>query len=98
MSTAFENNKTILQRILPSGYDYNVVGASFIENGESPTEVKLNAKFRVNVHDEEQIEKFLVDFSESSGTAYNKKRTVQIGLERRLHYMDTENVFIMFRI
>ena len=41
--------------------------------GESPTEVKLDAKFRVNVDDEEQFEKFLVDFSKSSGTAYNKK-------------------------
>ena len=73
MSAAFENNKKNLQKILPSGYDYNVMGSSLREDGESPTEVKLNAKFRVNVHDEEQIEKFLVDFSESSGTAYNKK-------------------------
>ena len=61
------------QKILPSGYDYNVMGISLKEDGESPTEVKLDAKFRVNAHDEEQFEKFLADFSKSSGTAYNKK-------------------------
>ena len=69
MSAAFENNKTILQRILTSGYDYNIMRVSLREDGESPTEVKLDAKFRVNVHDEEQLEIFLVDFNKSSGTA-----------------------------
>jgi hypothetical protein len=38
MSSAFENNKAILQRILPSRYDYNMMGVSLREDGESPTE------------------------------------------------------------
>ena len=72
MSAAFEYNKSLLLRILPSGYDYYFIGVSLRGEDES-TEVKLDAKFGVNIHDEEQFEKFLHDFSKSSGTSYNKK-------------------------
>ena len=93
MSAEFEYNKTVLQKILPRGYDYNVIGVSLREDGESSTEVKLDAKFRVNIHNEEQFEKFLVDFSKSSGTAYNKKnradragkKTVLSGYRKCIH-------------
>ena len=60
---------------------------------DESTEVKLDAKFRVNIHDEEQFEKFLHDFSKSSGTSYNKKnradrtgkKTVLYGYRKCIH-------------
>ena len=60
---------------------------------DESTEVKLDAQFRVNIHDEEQFEKFLHDFSKSSGTSYNKKnradrtgkKTVLYGYRKCIH-------------
>ena len=41
---------------------------------EHPTEVKLEAHFRVNIKDEVNFNKFMSEFSKSSGTSYNKPR------------------------
>ena len=75
------------QKILPSGYDYNVMGISLKEDGESPTEVKLDAKFRVNAHDEvmrSNLKSFLL-ISVKVQEQLTTKRTMQIGKKTALY-------------
>ena len=52
MSEAFEINKSILLKIIPKNYDYLIDGVS-ISN-----EVKLDAEFRVNLRNEENLDSF----------------------------------------
>ena len=48
---AVEQNQNILLRILPKNYKYHIHGISVRKVEEHPTEVKLEAHFRVNVKD-----------------------------------------------
>ena len=67
-----ETREDQLRVILPKNYEYYIQGVSVKESGNVPSEVKLEAHFRVNVSDEESFQVFLSDFSECSGTSYNK--------------------------
>ena len=71
---AVEQNQNILFRILPKNYKYHIHGISVRKVEEHPTEVKLEAHFRVNVKDEVNFNMFMSEFSKSSGTSYNKPR------------------------
>ena len=71
---AVEQKQNILLRILPKTYKYHIHGISVREVEEHPTEVKLEAHFRVNIKDEVNFNKFMSEFSKSSGTSYNKPR------------------------
>ena len=93
MSEQIERNKSLLLNILPENYEYYIEGVSVRESTDIPTEVKLDAEFRVNVKDEESFERFLSDFSQSSGTSYNKrnqadktgKKTALYGVRKCIH-------------
>ena len=94
MSATFERNKGHLMKILPENYDYHVLAVSVRDTTENiPSEVKLEAHFRVNVSDEEEFEKFLSEFSQVSGTFYNKKnkmdrsgkKSVSYGVRKCIH-------------
>ena len=65
-----------LLNILPENYEYIINGVSVREYSDISNEVKLEAEFRVNVENAEGLERFLLDFSKSSGTSYNKKKQV----------------------
>ena len=54
-------------------YESHILGVSVRGASNISTEVKLDALFRVYVQDGEGFEKFLSDFSQRSGTSYNKK-------------------------
>ena len=74
MTTKFEQNKSLLLKILPENYEYCIVGVSVRDaTTDIPSEIKIDAQFMVNVQSEEDFEKFLSDFSQTSGTFYNKK-------------------------
>ena len=48
-------------------------------------EVKVDAHFRVNVHTEEELEKFMDDFAKCSGTSWNKKNQMdRMGKKNKL--------------
>ena len=93
MSEQIERNKSLLLNILPENYVYYIEEVSISESTDIPTEVKLDAEFRVNVKDEESFERFLSDFSQSSGTSYNKrnqadktgKKTALYGVRKCIH-------------
>ena len=50
MSEQIERNKSLLLNILPENYEYYIEGVSVRESTDIPTEVKLDAEFRVNVN------------------------------------------------
>ena len=57
-----------LRVILPKNYEYYIQGVSVKECGNVPSEVKLEAHFRVNVSDTESFQVFLSDFHLRSGS------------------------------
>ena len=82
--------------ILPKNYKYYIHRVSVKESGTIPTEVKLEAHFRVNVSDEESFQVFLSDFSECSGTSYNKTHQPdRSGLRASLYGMRKPNMTIV---
>ena len=86
--------KTLLN-ILPTNYKYVINRVAIREENEIiPTEVKLEAEFRVSVGDGPSFDRFLSDFSQSSGTSYNKvsgwkdrsgKRALIQGVRKCIH-------------
>ena len=68
-----KNGTEILLQILPKDYEFHFYGVSVREFSEKPNEVKIDAYFRINVHDERQFEKFIEDFSRNCGSCWNKK-------------------------
>ena len=93
MSEHLDINRRHLLNILPKEYEYIIHGISVRESNDIPTEVKLDTEFRVNIKDGEGLEKFLLAFSKSSGTSYNKrnqadksgKRSVLYGVRKCIH-------------
>ena len=93
MSSYIQKKEEQLKLILPENYEYHIHGVSVKESGNVPSEVKLEAHFRVNVLDEESFQVFLSDFSERSGTSYNKthqpdrsgKRASLFGMRKCIH-------------
>ena len=76
MTTKFEQKKSLLLKILPENYEYCIVGVSVRDaTTDIPSEIKIDAQFMVNVQSEEDFEKFLSDFSQTSGTFYNNKKS-----------------------
>ena len=86
MSLEVNQNKEVLLKILLKDYEYHILGIGIRESAELTNEVKLEAHFRVNIHDEDSFEKFLLDFSKCSGTSKNKKNQVdRIGKKTKLY-------------
>ena len=96
---AVEQKQNILLRILPKTYKYHIHGISVREVEEHPTEVKLEAHFRVNIKDEVNFNKFMSEFSKSSGTSYNKPRqgdrsgprALLFGVRKCIHNVKSKN-------
>ena len=62
MTTKFEQNKSLLLKILPENYEYYIVGVSVRDaTTDIRSEMKIDAQLRVNVQSEEDFEKFLSD-------------------------------------
>ena len=99
MAEAFQFNKTLLLKILPESYEYNIEEVSIREASEISNEIKLDAEFRVNVRNEKTFESFLSHFCESSGTSYNKtsqtdtvgKKTLLSGVRKCIHNVNKKN-------
>ena len=51
MSSYIQKKEEQLKLILPENYEYHIHGVSVKESGNVPSEVKLEAHFRVNVLD-----------------------------------------------
>ena len=89
-----------LLNILPENYEYIINGVSVREYSDISNEVKLEAEFRVNVENAEGLERFLLDFSKSSGTSYNKKnqadksgkRTLLYGIRKCIHNVNRKDI------
>jgi hypothetical protein len=69
MTSPSEMNEQLLRKILPENYLYQIHAVSVREFSEVSSEVKLEAHFRVNVENKEDLDKFLSDFSKCSGTS-----------------------------
>ena len=83
----FERSKGLLMNILPINYEYHIIGVDVRDaTANILSEVKLEAHFRVNVNDEEQLESFVGDFSKASGTFYNKKNQIDRSGENTVLY------------
>ena len=65
--------REILLKLLPNNYNYHIYGVSVREFADVASEVKLDARFGVNVYNEEELQNFFEDFSGNSGTSWNKK-------------------------
>ena len=95
-----EHLEVYLLNILPKEYKYIIEGISVRELSDIPSEVKLEAEFRVNVADGEEFEKFLLDFCKSSGTSYNKtnridhsgRKTILSGIRKCIHNVNQKKI------
>ena len=53
---------------------------------DNPSEINIDAQFMVNVQSKEYFEKFLSDFSQTSGTFYNKKNQIDRSGKKTILY------------
>ena len=99
MTSPSEMNEQLLRKILPENYLYQIHAVSVREFSEVSSEVKLEAHFRVNVENKEDLDKFLSDFSKCSGTSYNKAnqrdrsgiKASLYGIRKCIHNVCTKN-------
>ena len=64
----------VLVTLLPDDYQYLIVDFEIVSRSEVVGETKFKTKFRVNISDKEEIDGFIVEFGNKSGTSYNKIR------------------------